>query len=43
MHKMGIRTWQDVVELGMDGLLKIEGVGPKRAEAIFKKAQQLAK
>jgi len=43
MHKMGIRTWQDVVELGMDGLLKIEGVGPKRAEAIFNKAQQLAK
>jgi GT2 family glycosyltransferase/predicted flap endonuclease-1-like 5' DNA nuclease len=43
LRKDGVKTWQDVVEYGMERLLKIEGVGPKRAEAIMTKAQQLAK
>lgn len=43
LRKAGVKTWQDVVEYGMERLLKIEGVGPKRAEAIMNKAQQLAK
>jgi predicted flap endonuclease-1-like 5' DNA nuclease len=43
LRKEGVKTWQDVVEYGTERLLKIEGVGPRRAEAIMTKAQQLAK
>jgi hypothetical protein len=43
LRKAGVKTWQDVVEYGLERLLKIEGVGPKRAEAIMTKAQQHAK
>jgi hypothetical protein len=36
--KMDIRTWDDIVKLGVDGLMKIEGVGKKRAENIYNSA-----
>jgi predicted flap endonuclease-1-like 5' DNA nuclease len=38
LDKKGVRTWQDVVQLGKDGLLAIEGIGEKRADTILKKA-----
>jgi hypothetical protein len=38
LDKKGVRTWADVVEMGIEGLMKIEGIGQKRAESIYNSA-----
>jgi hypothetical protein len=38
LEKKGARTWQDVVQLGKDGLMLIEGIGEKRADTIMARA-----
>jgi glycosyltransferase involved in cell wall biosynthesis len=40
LHKLGIKTWDDVVEFGEEGLVKIEGIGQKRASNIYVSARK---
>jgi len=40
LRAKGVREWQDLVDLGMDGLKSVEGIGDKRAEAILAIAQK---
>jgi ERCC4-type nuclease len=36
--KKGVKTWNDIVELGIEGLQSIEGIGAKRAAIIYDSA-----
>lgn len=36
--KKGVKTWNDIVELGVEGLQSIEGIGAKRAAVIYDSA-----
>jgi glycosyltransferase involved in cell wall biosynthesis len=40
LHKKGIKTREDVIQLGKEGLLEIEGIGEKRATSIYNRAKQ---
>lgn len=39
LQDKGVKTWEDIILLGMDGLQTIEGIGEKRAEAILAAAK----
>jgi glycosyltransferase involved in cell wall biosynthesis len=40
LRRKNIRTWEDIIELGLEGLKTVEGVGDKRAEAILAYAKK---
>jgi glycosyltransferase involved in cell wall biosynthesis len=42
LFKKGVKTWNDIIELGIEGLQTIEGIGPKRAVIIFDSAKKSA-
>lgn len=35
LTERGVKTWEDIVNLGTEGLKELDGVGDKRAEAII--------
>jgi glycosyltransferase involved in cell wall biosynthesis len=39
LRDKGVKEWEDIVMLGLEGLKSVEGVGDKRAEAIMAYAQ----
>lgn len=43
LRENGFLTLKDILRGGVKKLAKVEGIGPKMAEKIFKKAQELAK
>ncbi len=43
LKEHGFLTLKDIVRGGLDNLAKVEGIGPKLAEKILKKAQELIK
>jgi hypothetical protein len=42
LFAMGIKGWEDIVELGVEGLKTIDGIGDKRATAIYAAAAKSA-
>jgi hypothetical protein len=40
LNGQGIKTWQDIIDFGLEGLKSIEGIGEKRAEAILNSARK---
>jgi hypothetical protein len=40
LNKKGVKNWSDVVNLGVEGLKELEGVGDKRAETILEYARK---
>jgi predicted flap endonuclease-1-like 5' DNA nuclease len=40
LNSKGIKTWQDIIDFGLEGLKSIEGIGEKRAEAILNSARK---
>lgn len=39
LEERNIKSWEDIVEMGVDGLKELDGIGDKRANAIYESAK----